>query len=143
MAMPRRISITQDEVFPFGAFLVSEVTPVWDFERSTRELKVQQVDKETELLLWSVEVLDADPEAPKREKTVSVKFAAKVQPVPPHNGSGMPFNPVELEGLTALPYVVSEEGRRPRMAWSFRATGMKAPGKVAPAPKPASEGRAA
>ncbi len=143
MAMPRRIKVAQDEVFPFGAFLVSEVTPVWDFEKSTRDQRIQQIDKDSGLLLWSVEVLDADPEAPKREKTVSVKFAAKVQPVPPHNGSGMPFNPVELEGLTALPYVVSEEGRRPRMAWSFRAEGMKAPGKAAPASKSTSDGQAA
>ena len=90
--------------------------------------------------MWSVEVLDADPEAPKREKTVCVKIVAKVQPVPPHNGTGMPFNPVELEGLTALPYVVAEEGRRPRLAWSFRATGMKAPGKASPAAKSSERG---
>ena len=45
MAMPRRIKVAQDEVFPFGAFLVSEVTPVWDFEKSTRDQRIQQIDK--------------------------------------------------------------------------------------------------
>jgi hypothetical protein len=50
-------------VFPFGAYLVGEVGPVFDFDKSTKDSKVQQVDKDSGLLLWSVEVLDADPEA--------------------------------------------------------------------------------
>ena len=129
MAIARRFRITHDEVFGHGAYLVSEVTPVLDFEKSSREVKVQQVDKETGLLLWSVDALDADPEARKASKTVSVKFAAPYQPVPPANSSGMPFTPVVFEGLTALPYV-DENGTRARLAWSFRAESMAAPGKA-------------
>ena len=128
MAIARRFRITHDEVFGHGAYLVSEVSPVLDFEKSSRETKVQQVDKETGLLLWSVDALDADPEARKQSKTVSVKFAAPYQPVPPANASGMPFTPVVFEGLTALPYV-DENGTRARLAWSFRAESMAAPGK--------------
>ena len=127
MAIARRFRITHDQVFGHGAYLVSEVTPVLDFEKSSRETKVQQVDKETGLLLWSVDALDADPEARKQSKTVSVKFAAPHQPVPPANASGMPFTPVVFEGLTALPYV-DENGTRARLAWSFRAEAMAAPG---------------
>jgi hypothetical protein len=77
VAIARRFKIGHDEVFPFGAYLVGEVGPVFDFERSTKDLKVQQVDKDSGLLLWSVEVLGADPEAGKKSKTV--KLAAKVR----------------------------------------------------------------
>lgn len=83
MAIARRFKITHDEVFPHGAYLISEVGPVFDFERSTKENKVQQVDKDTGLLLWSVDVLEADPDAGRKSRTVSVKIAAKHQPVPP------------------------------------------------------------
>lgn len=133
MAIARRFRITHEEVFGHGAYLVSEVSPVLDFEKSSRETKVQQVDKETGLLLWSVDALDADPEARKQSKTVSVKFAAPHQPVPPANASGMPFTPVVLEGLRALPYV-DKNGNRvrrpsPRPLWRSRVvhTGVELP----------------
>jgi hypothetical protein len=62
-----------DEVFPFGAYVVSEVEPVRDFDKSTRERPVQQRDKESGLPVWSVSVLDADPAARKSDRTVTVK----------------------------------------------------------------------
>ena len=55
MAIAKRFKISHDEVFPHGAFIVSPVTPVSDFERSTRENKVQQVDLDTGLPIWQVE----------------------------------------------------------------------------------------
>ena len=58
---------------------------------------------------------------------MSVKFAAKQQPVPPENKSGMPWTPVEFVGLTALAWI-DDNGPRARLAWSFRAEGMVAPG---------------
>ena len=36
----------------------------------------------------------------------------------------MPFRPVEFDGLTVTPYV---DDKRNRVAYSFRATGMRAP----------------
>jgi len=128
MAIARRFRIGHDEVFGFGAFVVGEVGPVFDFERSTKELKVQQVDKDSGLLLWSVEVLDADPEAGKKSKTVTVKIAAKVQPVPPETLPGLPFAPVVFQGLSALPYI-DDAGKFSRIVWSFKAEGMTAPAK--------------
>jgi hypothetical protein len=128
MAIARRFKITHDEVFPFGAYLVGEVGPVFDFDKSTKDLKVQQVDKDSGLLLWSVEVLDADPEAGKKSKTITVKLAAKVQPVPPAALPGLPFRPVLFQGLSALPYI-DEAGKFSRIVWSFRAEAMTAPGK--------------
>ncbi len=126
MAIARRFKITHDEVFPFGAYLISEVGPVFDFEKSTKDTKVQQVDKDTGLLLWSVDVLDADPDAGRKSRTVSVKIAAKHQPVPPPAQEGSPFRLVVFEGLSALPYI-EESGNFSRIAWSFKADGLTAP----------------
>lgn len=133
MAIPKRIPLPHNDVFPYGAFLVSEVTPVNDFERSTKDTKVQQLDKDNGLPVWAVDVVDADPEAPRKSKTVTVKIAAKHQPVPPSNDSASPFTPVEFDGLTALPYI-EESGNFSRIAWSVRAAGMHAPGKSVPRP---------
>ena len=124
MAMARRIKVTHEDVFPHGAYLVSEVQQVVDFDRSTREMRYQQTDKDTGLLLWQVDVLDADPEAKRSSRAVSVKIAAKVQPVPPANESEGPFTPVVFQGLTALPYVEAVSESFSRIAWSFRAETM-------------------
>jgi len=115
-------------VFSFGAFLVSEVTPMIDFDRSSGDNRVQATDRDTGLPMWQVEVLDGDPAAPKRSRTVTVKFAAQTQPSAPANSSGTSFTPVVFEGLTALPYV-EKAGDFSRIAWSFRAAGMTTPGK--------------
>jgi hypothetical protein len=129
MAIARRFKISHDEVFAFGAYLVGEVGPVFDFEKSSKDAKVQQVDKDNGLPLWSVEVLDADPEAGKKSKTVTVKIAARVQPVPPEALPGLPFRPVVFQGLTALPYI-DDAGKFSRIVWSFKAEAMIAPGKA-------------
>ncbi|GAA1669070.1 hypothetical protein GCM10009745_09410 [Kribbella yunnanensis] len=126
MAMPRKIKVTCDDVFPYGAFAVSAVTQVKDFDRSTKERPVYSVDEETGLPIWSVDVMDGDIDARKADKTVSVKILAKVQPVLPPMSPGMPFTPVVFEGMTATPYVAENNGR-PRLAWSFRATEVRAP----------------
>lgn len=80
------------------------------------------------MLLWSVEVLDADPEAAKKSKTVTVKIGAKVQPVPPEALPGLPFRPVVFGGLSALPYI-DDAGKFSRIVWSFKAESMTAPAK--------------
>lgn len=126
MAIAKRLQVRHEDVFAHGAFVVSEVTQVLDFDASTREVKVQARDKDNGLPLWQVEVLDVDPEANKKGRTVSVKFAAKVQPVPPESHPDLPLRPVEFDGLTALPYVEKSENFS-RIAWSFRAEGMHAP----------------
>jgi hypothetical protein len=51
---------------------------------------------------------------------VTVKIAAKVQPVPPEALPGLPFRPVVLQGLTALPYI-DDAGKFSRIVWSFKA----------------------
>jgi hypothetical protein len=125
MAIQGAIQIGHDGVFSHGCYVVGEVEPVRDFDRSTRETPVQAVDKDTGLPVWSVDVIDADPEA--RDKSVRVKVLSPVQPVPPEAAPGVPFRPVEFENLTATPYVASTASGRSKLAWSFKATGMAAP----------------
>lgn len=129
MAMQRRIKVQHGDVFPAGAFLKGGVEPVADFDAARRAdgSRPQQTDKESGLLVWQAVVLDADEEAGKKDTAITVKFLAPHQPVPPENKSGFPWCPVEFVGLTALPYV-DDNGNRPRLAWSFRAEGMTAPG---------------
>jgi hypothetical protein len=114
-------------VFPHGLGVVGEVTPLADFNASTKDNRVQATDKDTGLPMWSVDVLDFDPQA--REKTYRVKVASPVQPVPPDAVGGVPVRPVVLEGLTVTPYIA--EGSRPRIAYSLRCTGLAAPGRRA------------
>jgi hypothetical protein len=140
MALTNRFKITMLDVFPHGAYLVSEVEPVRDFDKSSPGRPVQAVDKEFGLPVWAVTALDADPEARRGDKTVTVKIAAKHQPIPPEAPPGLPFRPVEFEGLTVTPYV-QETGGRPRVAYSLRATGMRAPqvgGSAKQTPRPAA-----
>jgi hypothetical protein len=125
MAIRGAIRMQHGDVFPHGCFVVGEVQAMRDFDRSTREQAVQAVDRDTGELVWTVDVVDADPEA--RERTVRVKITAPVQPVPPEAAAGVPFRPVEFDGLTATPYVATTASGRGRLAWSFRAAGMRAP----------------
>ena len=124
MAITGRFRVSMEDVFPFGAYLVAEVSAVRDFDKSTRERFVQQMDKETGLPVFAVTVLDADPQARKSEKTVTVKIAAHYQPVPPEAALGMPFPSVAFDDLTVTPYVDSNSGR---MAYSLRASTLRAP----------------
>src|ERR671917_436186 len=85
MAIKGAIPMQHGDVFPHGCFVVGEVQAMRDFDRSTREQAVQAVDRDTGELVWTVDVIDADPDA--RDKTVRVKITAPVQPVPPETAS--------------------------------------------------------
>lgn len=61
MAIPKRIDFTHDYVFSSGAYLVSEVRQVNDFDRSTKENKIQQIDKDNGLPVWAVDVVARTP----------------------------------------------------------------------------------
>jgi hypothetical protein len=130
MAIRGAIPMQHGDVFPHGCFVVGEVQAMRDFDRSTKDQAIQAVDRDTGELVWTVDVVDADPEA--RERTVRVKIPAPVQPVPPETAPNLPFRPAEFEGLTATPYVQTLASGRGKLTWSFRATGMRAP-KSAPA----------
>jgi hypothetical protein len=128
-------------VFPSGAYAAGGVEKVRDFERSSGDRVVQQTDKATGLPLWVIEVIDADPEA--RQRTVKVKVVAQYQPVLPDAPPGSPFTPVEFEGLQATPYVDASrcpgDGKskcKARLAYSLKATGVRAPSRGIGRPVP-------
>ncbi|GAB3211151.1 hypothetical protein GCM10027294_32370 [Marinactinospora endophytica] len=121
MAIQGALPVAFGTVFPHGAFALG-VEAVTNFET-----KRPEVDRETGVPLWAVEVIDADPNARGKAKSVKVKVAAEVCPTLPDEVAGLPFRPVEFEGMSVLPYV-DDNGRRPRVAYSLRARGLKAPG---------------
>lgn len=130
MAVQLPIPIRFEDVFPAGAYVLG-VEPINDFEQVKAGLvDPQQRDKTTGERLWAVRVLDADPESRKGQAEVAVKIAAPVQPVPPEAVAGSPFRPVEFDGLALMPYVDTNK-TRPRLAFSIRATAMRAPGRAA------------
>ena len=75
--------------------------------------------KAVDVLDDSLRRLRNDPELGTRARETVVKIAAPVQPVPP----AAEVCPVEFDGLTVTPYV-NDKGR---IAFSYRATGMRAP----------------
>jgi hypothetical protein len=133
MAINGRFKGTMDDLFPAGVFVTSDVEPVRDFDKSTRENMVQALDKETGVRMWEVTVQDGDPTAPKSMRSFQVKIAAEHQPVPPEAIAGTPFRPAVLEGIEVRPYI--KDGPRPSIAYSVRASGLK------PVQAPASGGR--
>ena len=138
MAMPRKVPVSFDTVFPYGAYMVGEISPVRDYDRSTKETPVQAVDPDTGLPVWAVDVVDADPEATKSTRTMTVKVTAKVQPVLPQSDSELPFRPVEFDRMTATAYI-DENGNFSRVAWSLRASEVRPPSKgVKPNPDKAA-----
>jgi hypothetical protein len=132
MAIQGALPVAFGTVFPHGAFALG-VEAITDFET-----KRPQLDKDSGLPLWAVDVIDADPEARGKAKSVKVKVAAEVCPTLPDEVPGLPFRPIEFEAMAVMPYV-DDSGRRPRVAYSLRARGVKAPGgRRAPAAKDAA-----
>jgi hypothetical protein len=143
MAFQGAIPIEFGAVFPDGAYAAGKFEMVRDFDRSSGDRVVQQIDKASGLPLWVVEVIDADEAA--RQRTVKVKVAATVQPVLPSPAPGSPFTAVEFDGLMATPYVdasrchAKDTGKcGARLAYSLKTTGVRAPsrGLSRPAPEP-------
>ncbi len=126
-------SVEFGTVFPSGAYAAGGVEKVRDFDRSSGDRVTQQADKHSGLPLWVIEVIDADPEA--RQRMVKVKVASEYQPTLPNPVSGSPFVAIEFEGMTAMPYVDSGrcQGKgkcAARMAYSLKATGVRAPSRL-------------
>ena len=138
MAAPKnlRLSADFDEWFPQGLYLVGEIVPVTEYqsqEDRARNRPVRpRIDEATGLPLFRGTF--ADPSADKdREKSVTVEFAAKAQPVPPAAVPGVPFRPVVLDGMTVQPRAEAS-GQAKWITWVIRATGMAAPGGVSGKP---------
>ncbi len=124
MAVQPPFQVRFEDVFPHGAYVLA-VEAAQDFDKIRDGVADTQVrDKESGERVWTVRVLDADPEA--RTSELKVKITAPVQPVPPEAIGSTPFRPVEFDGLTVTPYVKEGNGRS-RVAYSLRAKSMHAP----------------
>ncbi|GIH08093.1 hypothetical protein Rhe02_61600 [Rhizocola hellebori] len=132
-----KIPVAFEYVFPRGALFLS-VDKVIDFAKG-RDGDNQARD-ENGVRLWSVKVLDLDPEAGKfgRSTELKVKIAANDAPQPPE--SAMPGYPpaVGFTEVTVTPYNDSNSCKgdkqphkcRARLAWSIRAGAMVTPDRV-------------
>jgi len=130
VAVQLPVPVRFEDVFPAGAYVLG-VEPINDFDAVKAGVAdPQQRDKTTGERLWAVRVLDADPASRKGQAEVAVKIAAPMQPVPPEAAAGTPFRPVEFDGLALMPYVDASKSR-PRLAFSIRATAMRAPVRAA------------
>ena len=125
MALQGPIPVEFGVVFPSGRTRLARSSR-YGLRRLHRREFVQSNDKASGLPLWVVEVIDPDPQA--RTQAVKVKVAAQTQPVIPAGPPGSPFVPVEFTGMTVTPYV-NQAGR---LAYSIKATGVRAPGRGRP-----------
>jgi hypothetical protein len=129
-----RLPVGMAEVFPAGCHLLPDsISEAQDWDEVSR-VRTPAVDKITGKRVYHVRVVDMDQALEGRSREVVVKIAADRMPVPPTRA---PFEAVEFEGLTVTPYVdngrCTGRGRcGARMAFSLRATGMKAAARPAP-----------
>jgi hypothetical protein len=116
-----RFAVGFGEIFPAGCLLIhGSIGPVEDYDEKTGR-RTPAMDRMTGDRVWQARVVDMDPELGTRARETVVKILAPVQPVPP---SGEPMCEVEFDGLTVTPYV---NDKNKRLAYSLRATGMRAP----------------
>jgi hypothetical protein len=115
------------DVFANGLFAMG-VEQAMDYdERTGRQSPTK--DKQTGDLVWTVTCIDRDPEI-RGTREVKIKVLGPQMPalpaeLVPHSG----IRPVEFTGLSVTAYV-SDNSRRARLAFSFRATGVHAQGKA-------------
>lgn len=115
-----RFAVPMSQVFPEGCHLVPDsISEAIDYDEETKRRSPAH-DKLTGKPVFQVRVVDMDPELTGRSREVVVKVVADRMPVPP---TRQPFESVEFENLSVTPYVVE---RTKRLAYSLRATGIKA-----------------
>jgi hypothetical protein len=122
-----RFAVSMEEAFGYGLYAMG-VEQAMDYdERSGRQSPSK--DKQTGQLVWTVTCIDRDPEI-RGSREVKIKVLASLCPeLPPEIAPGSGIRPVEFSGITVTPYV-SENGRRARLALSYRASGVHAQGKA-------------
>jgi hypothetical protein len=123
-----RLFVSMQDVFPHGCHLLPDsIVEAQDYDENTGR-RSPAVDKHTGQRVFQCRVMDMDPELEGRSRETVVKVLADRMPVPPTRA---PFELVEFDGLQVTPYVDTGrcQGRgrcNARMAFSLRATGMKA-----------------
>ena len=138
-----RFTVSMAEAFRYGLYAMG-VEQAMDYDEKTGRQSPTK-DKQTGDLVWTVTCIDRDPEI-RGTREVKIKVLGPHMPaLPPEIAPNSGIRPVEFTGLTVTPYV-SENGRRARLALSYRATGVHAQGKTHAdqrAGHPAGDGKAA
>jgi hypothetical protein len=135
-----RFPVSMRDVFSHGLYAMG-VEQAMDYDERTGR-RSPTSDKQTGDLVWTVTCLDRDPEV-RGSHEVKVKVLASHCPeLPPEIVPNSGIRPVEFSGLSVTPYV-NENGRRARLAFSFRATGVHPQGKTPAEPRPHGDGKAA
>ena len=125
-----RFPVGMADVFPHGCNLLpGSIAEAMDYDEKTGR-RSPATDKVTGRKVFSCRVFDRDPDLAGRSAEVVVKILSDRMPPAP---TGQPFEPVEFDQLMVTPYV----NDRGRMAYSLRATGIKA-ARQAPASKDAA-----
>jgi len=123
-----RLPATMADVFPAGCHLIPDsIIEAMDYDEATGR-RFPAVDKHTGKPVFQCRVSDRDRGLEGRSREVVVKILTDRMPSPP---TGTAFELVEFEGLLVTPYVDNGrcQGRGrcgARMAFSLRATGIKA-----------------
>src|SRR5215469_8515939 len=114
-----RLPVEMAEVFPKGCYLVPEsISETYDDDEKTKTRR-PSIDKITSKRVYQCRVVDMDPDRKGWSRQTPVKIVADQMPVPP---TQVPYEPVEFEGLTAIPHA-TDGGR---VAYSrLCATGIK------------------
>src|SRR5947207_7909189 len=119
-----RFAVSMQQVFTHGCHLMPDsIAEAQDYDEKTKT-RSPSVDKLTGKRVFQCRVADMDPELEGRSRETVVKILADRQPAPP---TGQPFELVEFDNLQVTPYV-TDKGR---MAYSLKATGIKAARPVA------------
>jgi hypothetical protein len=126
-----RFPVSMAGVFPDGCYLVPEsFSAVQDYDEKTK-VRTPSRDKVTGKPVFQCRVMDMDPELEGRARETVVKIVADYMPV---NPTKAPFEMVDFDGLTVTPYINDKN----RMAYSLRATAIRAAGRPVPAAKDAA-----
>src|SRR2546423_1808717 len=119
-----RLPVSMAQVFPRGCHLMPDsIAEAQDYDEKTK-VRTPAIEKLTGKRVYQCRVADMDPELEGRSRETVVKILADRQPAPP---TGTPFELVEFDNLQVTPYV-TDKGR---MAYSLKATGIKAARPVA------------
>lgn len=114
-----RFGVSNLDVFPHGCHLLPDsIAEAMDYDEKTKTRR-PATDKVTGKRVWQCRVQDMDPDLAGRSRETVVKILADQMPSPPTRAL---FEAVEFEGLLVTPYVTD----RGRLAYSLRATGIKA-----------------
>jgi hypothetical protein len=114
-----RFAVSMHDVFSHGCHLLPDsIVEAQDYDEHTKR-RTPSVDKVTGRRVFQCRVVDMDPDLEGRSRETVVKILADRIPAPP---TRTPFEAVEFDGLQVTPYV-NDKGR---MAYSLRATGIKA-----------------